>query len=102
MYEFSNDDVLTLEGLTVVKFYNDGCLPCKKLETVLLKMEKEFSEVNFISIDIDNNLKLAQNYRIMSVPTLIFFLGSKEINRVQGLIPTEKLRKEFKTFTGKK
>lgn len=96
------DDTLSLNGLTVVKFFAEWCVPCKKLDSLLVKMEKEFSEVNFLSVDIDKHLKLAQEYRIMSVPTLLFFVGDKEVNRVQGLVMTEQLRKTFKAFTGKK
>ncbi len=96
------DDTLDLNGLTVVKFFTEWCVPCKKLDPLLSKMEKEFPEVNFISIDIDKHLKLAQEYRIMSVPTLLFFVADKESNRVQGLVMTEQLRKVFKAFTGKK
>jgi len=93
---------LELSNFTAVKFYSTECVPCKRLDTVMVKMEKEFPEINYISIDIDKHLKIAQTYRIMSVPTIIFFFAEKEISRVQGLVNTESLRKTFKTFLGKK
>lgn len=99
-----------LEGLsldlsnsfTAVKFYSTECMPCKRMDVILSKMEKEFLEINYIYVNIDNHLKIAQNFRIMSVPTIIFFFAGKEVSRVQGLVNTESLRKTFKTFLGKK
>ena len=88
-------------NFTAVKFYSTECLPCKKLDGVFLKMEKEFQQVNFTAVNIDQHLNIAQNFQIMSVPTIIFFLGEKEVSRIQGLVNTESLRKAFKTLVSK-
>ena len=102
MIDLKNDSDLKLNGFTVVKFYGEWCIPCKRLDSILQKMEKEFSEVTLYSVDIDKFLDITKNYRILSVPTMIFFNGTKEALRLEGLVTTETLRKSFKNFTNKK
>ncbi len=97
MINVKEETDLQLVGLSVVKFYGEWCAPCKKIDTVLLKMEKEFETIKIYSVDIDKQIKFAKKYRIMSVPTLIFFNGEKEFgDRLVGLCSTEQIRKAFK------
>lgn len=97
MINVKEEDDLQLIGLSVVKFYGEWCAPCKKIDTVLIKMEKEFESIKIYSVDIDKQIQFAKKYRIMSVPTLIFFNGEKEFGeRIVGLVSTEQIRKSFK------
>ena len=103
MINVENSGDLNLVGLSVVKFTAIWCKPCAKLDTILIKMEKEFPEVKLYYVDIEKQSKIAQKYKIMSVPSLLFFNGVDETNRIVGLLSTEPLRKEFKSFIdGKK
>lgn len=92
---------LILSGLSAVKFTAEWCAPCKRLEGIIVKMEKEFPNVKVYTVDIDNLTKLAQKYKIMSVPSVLFFNGEKEVNRVVGLQPTDVLRKAFNGLVNK-
>ncbi len=99
MNHLENDNELKLVGLTVLKFTAEWCAPCKRFDSILQKMEKEFPEVKFIYVDIDKCTKTAQKYRVKSVPTLVFFNGEEEsCERVVGVIQTEPIRKIFKSF----
>ena len=68
--EKNNLDELVKEGTYLVDFYAEWCGPCKMLTPVLENLE---DKINVIKVDIDKFEKLAFEYRIMSVPTLIFF-----------------------------
>lgn len=98
MLQLTSESDLVLSGLSVVKFSASWCMPCKKLEPILVKMEKEFPEIKIYLVDIDELTKLAQKYKIMSVPSLLFFNEEKEVTRVVGLQPTEVVRKAFKSL----
>jgi thioredoxin 1 len=98
MLQLTTETELTLTGLSVVKFSASWCSPCKKLEPILVKMEKEFPEVKVYSVDIDELTKLAKKYKILSVPSLLFFNEEKEVTRIVGLQPTEVVRKAFKSL----
>lgn len=67
--EKDNLDELIKEGTHLLDFYAQWCGPCKMLAPVL---ESISDKINIIKIDIDEFPKLTSEYRIMSVPTLIF------------------------------
>ena len=78
--EKNNLNELVKEGLYLVDFYAEWCGPCKMLTPVLESIE---DKINIIKVDIDKFEELAFEYRIMSVPTLVFF---KDGNKVKELI----------------
>lgn len=98
MIHVTEESDLKLAGLSVVKFTAAWCQPCKKLETVFQKMENEFPEIKIYSVDIDQCIKLTQKYKILSVPTMIFFNGEIEQQKMVGLSTTEAIRKAFKAL----
>ncbi len=99
MKHIQDEQELNLNGFTTIKFYTKWCAPCKRLDSILTKMEGEFQNVTIYCVDIDKFHKIAQKYKVMSVPTMVFFNDKKEVNRIAGLVLTEPLRKAFKQFT---
>ena len=68
--EFDN----TIEsGVVVVDFFATWCGPCKMLAPVIDELSGELDNVNFVKVDIDQSMDLAQKFRIVSVPTLKVF-----------------------------
>ena len=43
-------------------------------------------------VDVDQEPGLAQQFQVMSIPTLIIFKDGREVNRLVGLTPKEKLK----------
>ena len=86
--EKDNLDELVKEGLHVVDFYAEWCGPCKMLATVLESLE---DKINVIKVDIDKFEKLAFDYRIMSVPTLVFFKDGKKVREEVGFMDEDEL-----------
>ena len=93
-------ETITYSGLTVIKFYTDTCVPCKRLKPVLDKMEKEFPNIKIYNVNIEDDYKLAKQFRVKSVPTLVFLNGETEVQRIDGIANTESIRKAFKTLAG--
>jgi len=71
----------------LVDFGSNKCIPCRQLRPILQEVEKEFSgEAHVLVIDVFNFGKLAREYRVQLIPTLIFFDSSgKEIYRRMGV-----------------
>ena len=44
-------------------------------------------------VDVDQNMALAQQFRVVSIPTLILFKGGQEVHRLVGLTSKEDLKK---------
>lgn len=60
----------------LVDFYATWCGPCQAMHPVLEELKRELGDrVNIIKLDIENraNIKVVQQYRIRSVPTLMIF-----------------------------
>lgn len=75
---------------TLVDFYANWCGPCKMIAPELEKVE---SEVKVVKVDVDEFEKLAKEYGVMSIPTLILFENGKEIKRHIGFIDRERIQK---------
>jgi glutaredoxin len=50
----------------IIKFYTEGCQPCKAVSTVL-----NHEEVDYTSIDIGKDINEAIKYKVRSVPTVL-------------------------------
>ena len=66
--------IRTSDKLVVMDFFATWCGPCKMLTPIFESLSKEMSDkVDFAKIDIDRSLEVAQEYEIVSVPTMIIF-----------------------------
>lgn len=79
---------LKFVGLTVVDFYATWCGPCKMIAPLLEKFSTEYSNVNFIKVDVDESGDIAQQYEVSSMPTLIFFKNGEIVQKVIGANPS--------------
>ncbi len=87
--EFDN----TIEsGVVVVDFFATWCGPCKMLAPVIDELSGELDNVNFVKVDIDQSMDLAQKFRIVSVPTLKVFKNGEEVDTLMGFMPKEVLK----------
>lgn len=86
--EKNNLEELVSKGIHLVDFYAEWCGPCKMLGPVLENLE---DKINIIKVDIDKFEDLTLQYRIMSVPTLIFFKDGEKIEEVIGFHDYEDL-----------
>ena len=74
------------KGVILVDFHANWCGPCKMLAPVLEEVAKDVDGKGAIGkIDIDASQKIAAQYQITSVPTMILFKNGKEVNRLIGL-----------------
>ena len=64
------------DDLVVVDFFATWCGPCKMLSPTVEKMAELHPEVHFYKVDIDEDMDLATRFKVMSVPTLLYFRSS--------------------------
>ena len=89
--------IRTSDKLVVMDFFATWCGPCKMLTPIFESLSKEMSDkVDFAKIDIDRNLEVAQEYEIVSVPTMIIFKNGKEVQRIVGFVPKEQIKSKIK------
>jgi len=89
---------MDFNGLCAVKFGAEWCGPCKMLEPKLNKLGEEYPDVNFVSINVDDDPALAKKFQIRSLPTVILLNNGDEVTRVIGASLITPLRKAFNEF----
>jgi thioredoxin 1 len=73
-------------GVVLVDFYADWCGPCRMMTPVLEQVAKEVKGRAVIGkLDIDKAQKVAGQFQVTSIPTLILYKNGKEIGRLVGL-----------------
>lgn len=74
---------------SVIDFYATWCGPCKAIAPHFHELEKKYSsEINFMSVDVDQQPDVASEYDVQSVPTFIFLnADGSVIDRFSGAIP---------------
>ena len=83
--------VLEGTGTAVVDFFATWCGPCRMLAPILEEAEANHPEVSFYKVDIDESPDLAMRFNVMSVPTLMKFVGGAPTGTSIGLIPGDEL-----------
>lgn len=73
--------------VTVKKFYATWCGPCKMLSPVLEQIRTEYTGIDMLAIDIDENYELAAQYGVKSVPTVVIEKNGVEVQRFVGIKP---------------
>ncbi len=80
------EKVLKSNKTVLVDFFADWCGPCKMLSPILEQVNAETGdEVEIFKINVDENAKLARQFGIMSIPTMMIFRDGKQIERITGL-----------------
>ena len=80
----------------LVDFGANACLPCRQLRPVLKEIGAEYSEkAKVLVIDVYKNQNLAQEYKVLMLPTLVFFRleGKRSLSRNVGLMEKKDRRK---------
>lgn len=86
-YKGEDFDSLVKEGVHVIDFYADWCGPCKMLGSIL----EEINDVDIIKVNVDTSSDLANKFRIMSIPHLVFYKDGEIISSSVGFIDKETL-----------
>ena len=82
-----NQEVLAYDIPVLVDFYADWCGPCKMLAPVIETLATEFEgKVKVGKLNVDHAPETAQNYGIMSIPTLLFFKNGELVNKSVGVV----------------
>jgi len=78
-------EVLESTQPAMVDFWASWCGPCKMIAPFIDELAKEYAgKMKIGKIDVDSNPKIATEYGVMSIPTIIFFKNGKVLNQIVG------------------
>lgn len=88
-----DEEVLQADVPVLVDFYADWCGPCKMMAPVVAKMAEEFEgRLKVGKCNVDENMQLAQRYRITSIPAFIVFRDGKAEESFVGAMSASELK----------
>lgn len=88
--KITNDDLTEAlsKPTAVLDFSAQWCGPCKMLAPVMESVAETMQdEASFYSIDVDENMALAMEYHVSSIPCIVVLKDGKEVARDIGFQP---------------
>jgi thioredoxin 1 len=84
--------VLKADKPVLVDFSADWCAPCVHLNPIIEKIAGDYNGKAVVAhVDVDNAQQTAMKFRIMSVPTVMFFKNGEVQDQSIGLVPEKVL-----------
>ena len=80
----------------LVDFWAVWCGPCQMMAPILHELEAEMPDVQIGKVNVDEQMDLARQFRVVSIPTLIIFKNGQEVQRMVVLTSKEELKDALK------
>jgi thioredoxin 1 len=86
-------EVLEADKLVLVDFWAVWCGPCQMVAPVIEELATEYQgKMKVMKLNTDENPEIAGKYRIMGIPTLMFFKNGKIADQVVGAASKSQLK----------
>ena len=89
-------EVLQSDKPVLVDFFADWCGPCKMMAPVVEQLAKELEgKAKVGKLNIDENMDIAEKYRVMNIPTFLIFKDGQEKERIVGAVSKNELKNKL-------
>lgn len=86
-------------GVAVVDFYAEWCNPCKMLAPIIEDIAESYKgKANVVKLNVDEAQTIAEQYGIMSIPTIMIFKDGKEKQRLVGFHSIDELKQAIDNY----
>ncbi len=89
-------EVLNSNGLVLIDFWAVWCGPCRMIAPTVEELAKEYAgKVKVVKLNTDENPEIATRYKIMGIPTLMFFKSGQKVDQIVGAVPKTQLKSKL-------
>lgn len=88
-------EVLEAQETVLVDFWATWCGPCQMMSPVVEEIAQERTDVKVCKVNVDDQMELARQYRVLSIPTFLVFKNGEVAGSMMGAQPKEKLTQLF-------
>ena len=85
------EEVLKSNKPVLVDFWATWCGPCQMLGPVLEEIAKENDSIKIGKVNVDEEEKLAVQYKVVSIPYLLLFKNGEVVKKSVGFMPKEQV-----------
>ena len=86
-------EVLKSSQPVLIDFWAPWCSPCRMLSPVVEQIAEETSTVKVGKVNVDDEPELAAQFRVMSIPMLVYIKDGKVAGQSIGVRPKEDILK---------
>ena len=79
------EEVLNAKEPVLVDFLATWCGPCQTMGPVVDELAQELTDVKVGKVNVDEQMVLAREYKVMSIPTFLVFKDGKVAERTLGV-----------------
>ncbi len=85
-------EMLAGDKPVLVDFWATWCGPCRILSPTVDEIAEEYADrITVAKCNVDDAEEIAMQYRIMSIPTLLFFKGGEVVDKRVGVVSKEEI-----------
>ena len=84
------DETINSDQPVLVDFWAAWCGPCRMIAPIVEELADDYEgKAKIGKLNVDNEVEIAQRYRIMSIPTLLIFKNGEIVDKVVGGRPKQ-------------
>jgi len=88
--------VLKSDKIVIIDFWAPWCMPCQMMSPVFEEVSLEMPDYKFVKLNVQENQRLASEFLVKGIPTIVLMKDGEELGRFSGFRPKQDLMNEIK------